>query len=95
MVGKTFLNMLEEREWQVEELRLFASENSSGKRMMCAGKEWPVQSLTPNCFKGLDLVFFSSGDDISKDWGPKAVEQGATKYRKGSLCFSSKSLKLR
>lgn len=77
MVGKTFLNMLEEREWQVEELRLFASESSSGKKMICLGREWPVQSLSNNCFKGLDLVFFSSGDEISREWGPKAVADGA------------------
>lgn len=77
MVGKTFLSMLEEREWECDELRLFASENSSGKKMKCLGREWPVQALSPNCFKGLDLVFFSSGDDISKEWGPKAVAEGA------------------
>lgn len=77
MVGKTFLNLLEEREWPVQELRLFASENSSGKKMKCLGQEWAVEALSAQCFQGLDLVFFSSGDDISKEWGPKAVAQGA------------------
>ncbi len=77
MVGKTFLSMLEERTWPVNELRLFASGNSSGKKLMCLGREWPVHALSANCFKGLDLVFFSSGDDISREWGPKAVFEGA------------------
>lgn len=77
MVGKTFLGMLEERDWRIEELRLFASEASSGKKMSCLGRDWPVQPLSEGCFKDLDLVFFSSGDDISKEWGPKAVAQGA------------------
>lgn len=77
MVGKTFLEMLEDRKWPIEELRLFASESSAGKKMSCMGSSWPIQILSQNCFKGLDLVFFSSGDDISKEWGPRAVEDGA------------------
>lgn len=36
-----------------------------------------VEVLKPGCFKGLDLVFFSSGDDISKEWAPQAVKDGA------------------
>lgn len=77
MVGKTFMNILDERAFPVEELRLFASENSAGKTMKCAGRDWPVQPLSDRGFDGLDLVFFSSGDDISRDWAPKAVQAGA------------------
>lgn len=77
MVGQTFMNILEEREFPVEELRPFASENSLGKKIELQGKSWPVQVLKENCFDGLDLVFFSSGDDISKEWAPKAVASGA------------------
>jgi aspartate-semialdehyde dehydrogenase len=33
--------------------------------------------LKEGCFDGLDLVFFSSGEDISEIWAPKAVEAGA------------------
>jgi len=33
--------------------------------------------LKEGCFDGLDLVFFSSGDDISAEWAPKAVKAGA------------------
>lgn len=77
MVGQTFMNILAEREFPIEELRPFASENSLGKKIELQGKAWPCQVLKENCFDGLDLVFFSSGDDISKEWAPKAVASGA------------------
>lgn len=77
MVGQTFMDILAEREFPIEELRPFASQNSLGKKIDLQGQQWPVQTLKENCFDGLDLVFFSSGDDISKEWAPKAVLSGA------------------
>ena len=77
VVGETFLNLLEERGFPFGELRLFASENSQGLTRRCADIEFPVQTLSENCFDGLDLVFFSSGDDISAEWAPKAIRSGA------------------
>lgn len=77
VVGETFLNLIDEREFPFGELRLFASENSLGQTRKCADQEFPVQTLTEGCFNGLDLVFFSSGDDISQEWAPKAVAAGA------------------
>lgn len=76
-VGEVFLSLLEEREFPVGELRLFASEQSEGRTIRFMGKDHPVQSLSHDSFRGLDLVFFSSGDDISREWAPKAVQAGA------------------
>lgn len=77
VVGETFINMLEEYAFPIEELRPFASQNSLGVKLELAGKEWACQVLKPGCFDGLDMVFFSSGDDISKEWAPQAVKAGA------------------
>jgi len=77
VVGETFLQLLEEREFPLADLHLFASENSEGIRLNCQDRSFPVQSLSAGCFDGLDLVFFSSGDDISREWAPKAVQAGA------------------
>ena len=77
MVGQTFMDILAERNFPIAELRPFASENSLGKKINLQGQDWPVQVLKENCFDGLDLVFFSSGDDISAEWAPKAVAAGA------------------
>lgn len=77
VVGETFINILEEYAQPIAELRPFASQNSLGLNIELAGKQWPVQVLKPNCFDGLDMVFFSSGDDISREWAPQAVKAGA------------------
>lgn len=77
MVGKSFMATLEDRKFPVAELRPFASENSLGKTVRLQGKDYAIQILKPGCFDGLDLVFFSSGDEISQEWAPIAEKAGA------------------
>ncbi len=77
MVGECFLTMLEERSFAFSDLKLFASDKSAGQTRTVSGREFPVTSLKSGAFKDLDLVFFSSGDDVSLEWAPKAVEAGA------------------
>lgn len=77
MVGEVFLNILEERKFPIGTLKLFASDRSKGQTRSFNGKQIAIDTLTADGFKGLDLVFFSSGDDISKEWAPIAVKAGA------------------
>lgn len=77
MVGKSFMDLLEQRNFPISELRPFASDQSVGKKIKLKNEEHPVQSLKSGCFDELDLVFFSSGDEISQIWAPQAVESGA------------------
>jgi aspartate-semialdehyde dehydrogenase len=77
MVGQTFLRLIEERNFPLAELRPFASENSTGKKLNCKNQTWDVRALRPDCFEGLDLVFIATGDDLSKEWSPIAVRAGA------------------
>jgi aspartate-semialdehyde dehydrogenase len=77
LVGETFRELLKDTQYKFKELRLFASEKSLGQKIKFRNQEFPIQILTENCFKGLDVVFFSSGDPISLEWAPKAVAQGA------------------
>src|SRR4051812_7845672 len=77
VVGETFMQLMTEREFPVGELRLFASQNSLGQIKKFKNQDIPLRVLGEGCFKGLDLVFFSSGDDISRDWAPRAVQDGA------------------
>lgn len=77
MVGQSFAQMLEERKFPLAELRPFASEQSVGQKYRVGHIESILQALRPNCFDGLDVVFFSSGDDISQEWAPQAVKSGA------------------
>src|SRR5689334_18437829 len=77
MVGEVFLKLLGERKFPFNELRLFASDRSVGQKLKVGSKEFSVSALSEGCFDSLQLVFFSSGDPISKEWAPKAVRAGA------------------
>lgn len=77
LVGETFLNLLEKKQIPVGKVRLFASEKSEGQTRTVRGIERPLESLRPGCFDGLQLAFFSSGDDISREWAPQAAKAGA------------------
>jgi aspartate-semialdehyde dehydrogenase len=77
MVGQVFIKILEERNYPVELFKPFASEKSVGQVVQLLGQGYVVEALKEGCFEGLDLVFFSSGDDISLEWAPKAAAAGA------------------
>lgn len=76
-VGEVFLKLLEERKFNFNNLRLFASDRSQGTVFNVRGKNIAVETLCPGCFSELDLVFFSSGDEISREWAPLAAQSGA------------------
>ncbi|MGI6703601.1 MAG: aspartate-semialdehyde dehydrogenase [Clostridia bacterium] len=77
MVGKTFLRVLEERDFPVGELYLLASERSEGKTLTFKGKEYVVERLTENSFdRGLDIALFSAGGDTSRKFAPIAAAKG-------------------
>lgn len=77
LVGELFLRLLEERRFPLGQLKLFASDRSKGQTRSCQGRSFPVDVQTASGFDGLDIVFFSSGDDISKEWAPVAARAGA------------------
>jgi len=77
VVGETFIELLQERNFRVGDLKLFASDSSAGMSRKFAGRDYPISMLEPSCFKGLDIVFFSAGEGISKKWAPQAVASGA------------------
>jgi aspartate-semialdehyde dehydrogenase len=77
MVGRTFLKILEERDFPYENLYLFASERSAGKKLICKGKEHTVEALTKNSFdRDIDIALFSAGGEISLKYSPIAAENG-------------------
>lgn len=76
-VGRTMLNVLEERSFPVEELVPLASERSEGAKIQALGKEWTVRAANADAFAGCDIALFSAGAARSKQWAPIAAEQGA------------------
>ncbi|GAQ94602.1 aspartate-semialdehyde dehydrogenase [Thermodesulfovibrio aggregans] len=75
-VGNEMIAVLEERDFPVESLRLFASERSEGVRLSFKGEEIPVETLKEDSFKGIDIALFSAGAERSKIWAPVAAKSG-------------------
>ncbi len=75
-VGNEMMLTLEQRDFPVEKLRLFASERSEGKTLEFQGKEIAVEALKENSFKGIDIALFSAGAERSKVWAPVAAKSG-------------------
>jgi aspartate-semialdehyde dehydrogenase len=75
-VGNEMIATLEQRNFPVEKLRLFASERSEGKKLEFQGNEIPVESLNKSSFKGIDIALFSAGAERSKIWAPIAAKSG-------------------
>ncbi len=76
-VGQEFLKILDERNFPISKLSLFASDKSAGKTMMFRGKEYPVYETADDSFEGIDIALFSAGSDISKHFAPIAARSGA------------------
>jgi len=77
VVGNEMIKILEERNFPVKSIRLLASARSAGKTLTFRGKEYPVEVLTPDSFKGIEISLWSAGASISKEFCPHAVKAGA------------------
>lgn len=77
LVGGEMLQILEERDFPVSELRGFASARSEGRRLPFAGSEIVVEVLRPGCFDGLDIVVIDVDDPLALTWAPQAAAAGA------------------
>ncbi|MEN2995090.1 MAG: aspartate-semialdehyde dehydrogenase [Thermodesulfovibrio sp.] len=75
-VGNEMISILEERDFPVESLRLFASERSEGVLLKFKGQDIPVETLKEDSFYGIDIALFSAGAERSKIWAPIAVRSG-------------------
>ena len=78
-VGEELFRVMEEQNFPVGELLPLASANSVGKVIEFAGKEYKIEELTEDVFKGrdIDIAFFSAGGSISAKYAKYAVESGA------------------
>ena|SRR5579872_4899622 len=83
-VGQTTLKLLEERNFPIREIRLYASARSIGKKMTFKGESLPVDAVSAESFKGIDIAFFSAGGSQSKQFAPIAVKAGAVVIDKSS-----------
>lgn len=77
MVGRTFLKVLEERNFPIENLYLFSSKKSAGSYVVFNGKDYIVEELKEDSFdRDIQIALFSAGGDISKIYAPIASSKG-------------------
>ncbi|MBU5439062.1 aspartate-semialdehyde dehydrogenase [Tissierella sp. MSJ-40] len=77
LVGRNLLKILEERNFPVDNLYLFASSKSKGEKIMFKGEDYIVEELNEDSFnRPIDLALFSAGGAISKTYAPIAKEKG-------------------
>ncbi len=76
-VGGAMLDVLAQRNFPLDELRLLASERSLGKKLKFKDQEIAVQQLTKDSFKDIDIALFSAGASRSLEFAPAAAEAGA------------------
>ncbi len=78
LVGDLMRATLDERNFPVAELRLFASERSAGKTLHWKDTELTVENAATADYTGLDIVFFSAGGSTSRALAEKVAAAGAT-----------------
>lgn len=76
LVGQEFIKILEQRQFPISDIHLYASDRSAGKKLRFNGRDVPVKEMANDSFKGVDIAFFSAGADISKHFSPLAAQAG-------------------
>ncbi len=76
-VGREFLRVLDERDFPVSELRLWASPRSEGKQIEFRGQAHTLDVVSDGAFDGLDFVLISASGDISRQFAPQVAQAGA------------------
>lgn len=78
-VGRKMVQLLEKTDLEIEEIRLFATEKSEGKKLNFRGEEITVERTDEDKMKlGFDYLLFSAGASTSKRYAPIASEEGTT-----------------
>ena len=76
-VGQEFLRILAQRNFPMDDLVLFGSERSAGRKYEFRGKEYEVKLLQHNDdFKDIDIAFTSAGAGTAKEFAEDITKYG-------------------
>ena len=75
-VGREMLNILDEREFPVNEVFAVASRRSTGVEVSFGDKTLKCQDLATFDFSKCDFALMSAGGYVAKEWGPKIGKTG-------------------
>lgn len=76
-VGEKIIEILENRNLPINELKLLSSSRSAGKKITFNNQELTVEEAKPESFDNVNIALFSAGGSISKKLAPEAVKRGA------------------
>ncbi len=76
-VGRVMLTLLAERNFPVDELRVFSSARSAGSTVTFKGQEYTLEDTAAADFSGLDIAIFSAGATMSREYAAKVASAGA------------------
>ncbi|HWL66253.1 MAG TPA: aspartate-semialdehyde dehydrogenase [Actinomycetota bacterium] len=76
-VGTVMMDILEERDFPADEIIPVASPRSAGRKLDYQDRQLEVVALDESVFDGADLALFDVPDELSAQWAPVAVRQGA------------------
>lgn len=76
-VGTELLELLEQRNFPLKELKLLASARSAGRTLTFKGESLPVEAVDDRAFDGIDIVLASAGASTSRAWVNQVVAAGA------------------
>jgi aspartate-semialdehyde dehydrogenase len=75
-VGREMLNILDERQFPVDEVFAVASRRSIGQEISFGDKTLKCKDLETFDFSSMDFVLMSAGSEVSKIWSPKIGAMG-------------------
>ena len=77
LVGSKIIEILEERNFPVNNFYPLASKKSAGKKIRFKEKEYQVSELTEDSFnQDIDIALFAAGGSVSEKYVPIAVSKG-------------------
>jgi aspartate-semialdehyde dehydrogenase len=93
-VGAVMRALLEERNFPIDEIRMFASERSAGTTLSFAGQDILVEDAATADPTGLDIALFSAGATMSRVQAPRFAAAGVTVIDNSSAWRNDPSIPL-
>ena len=73
-VGRKTLEVLQQKNFNIDNLYLVASPNSAGKQLEFNGKKYSIENLETYDFSKAKITFFAAGGKISEQYAEKAAK---------------------
>ncbi len=75
--GRAVLEVLEDRDVPLTEVRLLATPRSAGQEIDFRGEPLKVRAVAEGAFRGCDVALLCAGAEASRTWAPIARAEGA------------------